>query len=316
VANARAANARVERDEDLVRLYLTNIAQYPLLAKDDEVRLAQAIEVGIEARQRLKQMEDDLTPVGKHEQRRSLKTGEEAQRTFVHSNLRLVVSIAKRYQASGLPLLDLIQEGNLGLLHAVEKFDWRKGFKFSTYATWWIRQAINRGIANTARTIRLPVHVGDALSRLHKAQSLLELKLGRKPTLAELGHEMDMSEERLIEVLRYRVEPLSIFEPVHEDGGTEFEDLIEDRSAQSPFEAASKSLLPSEIARILAPLDERERRIIVLRFGLDRGEPRTLEEVGVHFKLTRERIRQIEACAMSKLRHPSADSGARELLAL
>ncbi|MEM8905014.1 MAG: sigma-70 family RNA polymerase sigma factor, partial [Actinomycetota bacterium] len=202
------AKDRVERDEeDLVRLYLTDIGQYPLLTKDDEVRLAQQIEAGNEARGSLEGGADEngkaFTAARKRELRRLARQGEEAERTFVQSNLRLVVSIAKKYQASGLPLLDLIQEGNLGLMHAVEKFDWRKGFKFSTYATWWIRQAITRGIANTGRTIRLPVHAGDTLARLQKARSRLELKLGRPATLAELSAEVEMPEDKVTEALRF-----------------------------------------------------------------------------------------------------------------
>jgi RNA polymerase sigma factor (sigma-70 family) len=309
------AKERVERDEeDLVRLYLTDIGQYPLLTKDDEVRLAQTIEGGRTAEQDLATKIKDLTPAKRREFKRKIQTGEQAQQTFVQSNLRLVVSIAKKYQASGLPLLDLIQEGNLGLMHAVEKFDWRKGFKFSTYATWWIRQAITRGIANTGRTIRLPVHAGDTLARVQKAQARLELKFGRPATLAELGAEVEMPEDKLIEALRFRAEPLSLSEPLREDGDAELGDVVEDRSAESPFAVAATSLLPDEINRLLSPLDEREREILRLRFGLDRGEPRTLEEVGEHFNLTRERIRQIEARAMSKLRHPSSDTGARDLL--
>jgi len=309
------AKERVERDEeDLVRLYLTDIGQYPLLTKDDEVRLAQTIEGGRSAELDLATKIKDLTPAKRRELKRKIQTGEQAQQTFVQSNLRLVVSIAKKYQASGLPLLDLIQEGNLGLMHAVEKFDWRKGFKFSTYATWWIRQAITRGIANTGRTIRLPVHAGDTLARVQKAQARLELKFGRPATLAELGAEVEMPEDKLIEALRFRAEPLSLSEPLREDGDAELGDVVEDRSAESPFEVAATSLLPDEINRLLSPLDEREREILRLRFGLDRGEPRTLEEVGEHFNLTRERIRQIEARAMSKLRHPSSDTGARDLL--
>jgi RNA polymerase sigma factor (sigma-70 family) len=304
------AKERIERDdEDLVRLYLTDIGQYPLLTKDDEVRLAQAIENGRESEAELAKAPKGLSTAKRRELRRVVMEGEQAQQTFVQSNLRLVVSIAKKYQASGLPLLDLIQEGNLGLMHAVEKFDWRKGFKFSTYATWWIRQAITRGIANTGRTIRLPVHAGDTLARVQKAQARLELKLGRPATLAELGVEVEMPEDKLVEALRFRAEPLSLSEPLREDG-----DAVEDRSAESPFEVAAVSLLPDEIGRLLSPLDEREREILRLRFGLDRGEPRTLEEVGEHFNLTRERIRQIEARAMSKLRHPSSDTGARDLL--
>ena len=307
---------RVERDEeDLVRLYLTDIGQYPLLTKDDEVRLAQAIEKGVEARQKL-ELPDSITAVEKRDFKRNSRNGEKAERRFVQSNLRLVVSIAKKYQASGLPLLDLIQEGNLGLMHAVEKFDWRKGFKFSTYATWWIRQAITRGIANTGRTIRLPVHAGDTLARLQKARSRLELKYGRPATLTELAADVEMPEEKVIEALRFASEPMSLSEPLREDGDAELGDVVEDRGAASPFEVAATSLLPDEIARLLAPLDEREREILKLRFGLDRGEPRTLEEVGEHFNLTRERIRQIEARAMSKLRHPSSDTGARDLLAV
>jgi len=306
---------RVERDEeDLVRLYLTDIGQFTLLTKDDEVRLAQAIETGSAARRELEVKGKELTPARKRELKRHIRAGDEATDAFVESNLRLVVSIAKKYQASGLPLLDLIQEGNLGLMHAVEKFDWRKGFKFSTYATWWIRQAITRGIANTGRTIRLPVHAGDTLARLQKARSRLELKFGRPPTQAELSIEVEMPEEKVTEALRFALEPLSLSEPLREDGDAELGDVVQDRSAESPFEMAATALLPEEITRLLSPLDEREREILRLRFGLDRGEPRTLEEVGEHFNLTRERIRQIEARAMSKLRHPSSDTGARDLL--
>ena len=311
------AKDRVDRDEeDLVRLYLTDIGQYALLTKDDEVRLAKAIEAGKEA---VAEMAKIKTPTAtkRRELRKAIREGEVAERAFVQSNLRLVVSIAKKYQASGLPLLDLIQEGNLGLMHAVEKFDWRKGFKFSTYATWWIRQAITRGIANTGRTIRLPVHAGDTLARLQKARSRLELKFGRTATLAELAKEVEMPEDKVTEALRFAAEPLSLSEPLREDGDAELGDVVEDRSAESPFETAATALLPEEIQRLLAPLDEREREILRLRFGLGgSGEGRTLEQVGEHFNLTRERIRQIEARAMSKLRHPSSDTGARDLLSV
>ncbi len=311
------AKDRIDRDEeDLVRLYLTDIGQYTLLTKDDEVRLAKAIEAGKLANEEMA-ASATLTPTKRRELRKAAREGEIAERAFVQSNLRLVVSIAKKYQASGLPLLDLIQEGNLGLMHAVEKFDWRKGFKFSTYATWWIRQAITRGIANTGRTIRLPVHAGDTLARLQKARSRLELKFGRQATLAELAKEVEMPEDKVTEALRFAAEPLSLSEPLREDGDAELGDVVEDRSAESPFEVAATALLPEEIQRLLAPLDEREREILRLRFGLDgSGEGRTLEEVGEHFQLTRERIRQIEARAMSKLRHPSSDTGARDLLSV
>jgi RNA polymerase sigma factor (sigma-70 family) len=308
---------RIDRDEeDLVRLYLTDIGQYALLTKDDEVRLAKAIEAGKLATEEMAANPNVAAPK-RRELRKAIRDGEIAERAFVQSNLRLVVSIAKKYQASGLPLLDLIQEGNLGLMHAVEKFDWRKGFKFSTYATWWIRQAITRGIANTGRTIRLPVHAGDTLARLQKARSRLELKYGRPATLAELSKEVEMPEDKVTEALRFAAEPLSLSEPLREDGDAELGDVVEDRSAESPFETAATALLPEEIQRLLAPLDEREREILRLRFGLDgSGEGRTLEEVGEHFNLTRERIRQIEARAMSKLRHPSSDTGARDLLSV
>ena len=311
------AKERVERDEeDLVRLYLTDIGQYPLLTKDDEVRLAQQIEGGNAAREQMLRAKT-LSPAKKRELRRCARHGDEAQRTFVQSNLRLVVSIAKKYQASGLPLLDLIQEGNLGLMHAVEKFDWRKGFKFSTYATWWIRQAITRGIANTGRTIRLPVHAGDTLARVQKAQSRLELKFGRPPTIKELCDECEMPEDKLIEALRFRSEPISLSEPLREDGDAELGDVVEDRSAESPFDVAAVKMMPAAIEKLLQPLDEREQKILRMRFGLDgAGEIRTLEDVGAEMNLTRERIRQIEARAMSKLRHPSSDTGARDLLTL
>ena len=311
------AKDRIDRDEeDLVRLYLTDIGKYTLLTKDDEVRLAKAIEAGKEAGEEMAKAKT-LTATKRRELRKAIRDGEVAERAFVQSNLRLVVSIAKKYQASGLPLLDLIQEGNLGLMHAVEKFDWRKGFKFSTYATWWIRQAITRGIANTGRTIRLPVHAGDTLARLQKARSRLELKYGRPATLAELSKEVEMPEDKVTEALRFAAEPLSLSEPLREDGDAELGDVVEDRSAESPFETAATALLPEEIQRLLAPLDEREREILRLRFGLDgSSEGRTLEEVGEHFNLTRERIRQIEARAMSKLRHPSSDTGARDLLSV
>jgi len=310
------AKDRGERDEeDLVRLYLTDIGQYPLLTKQDEVDLARRIEAGAAARDELA-AESAPSGARRRELRRIQRDGEAAEQRFVQSNLRLVVSIAKKYQASGLPLLDLVQEGNLGLMHAVEKFDWRKGFKFSTYATWWIRQAITRGIANTGRTIRLPVHAGDTLTRVQKARVRLELTLGRPPTTTEVAEDLELPEERVVEALRFASEPVSLSEPLREDGDAELGDLVEDRGAPTPFEAAAEGLLGEEIVRLLAPLDPREREILWLRFGLDRGEPRTLEEVGRHFALTRERIRQIEARAMSKLRHPSSDRGARDLLAV
>ncbi len=301
-------------DEDLVRLYLQDIGRHPLLDKDDEIRLAQRIEAGREATALLSC--GAIINLGERTRlRRTGRRGDAAHREFVLANLRLVVSIAKRYQASGLPLLDLVQEGNLGLIHAVDKFDWRKGFKFSTYATWWIRQAITRGIANTGRTIRLPVHAGDLRVQLRKARLRLENEVGRPATVDELATELSLPAAKVREVIRFAIEPLSLSEPIGEDGEAELGDMIEDVTAASPFDAVAASLLPGEIDRMLEVLDQRERGIIRMRYGLDRGEPRTLEEVGVAFRLTRERIRQIEARALSKLRHPSIEVSARDLLA-
>jgi RNA polymerase primary sigma factor len=315
VAGPRATGDRGEReDEDLVRVYLSEIGRHPLLTKDDEVELARRIEAGHEARSRL-DVGGPLTPRQRAELRRTARRGADAERLFVVSNLRLVVSIAKRYQASGLPLLDLVQEGNLGLIHAVEKFDWRTGFKFSTYATWWIRQSISRGIANTARTIRMPVHAGDVLARVQRARIRLEAEVGRTPTLPELAAEVELTEERVTEALLHAVDPISLSEPLREDGDAELGDVVEDLRSPSPFDLAAATLLPGEVTRLLTVLEPREREVLRLRYGLDRGEPRTLEEVGAHFSLTRERIRQIEARAISKLRHPSVHTGARDLLA-
>jgi len=300
-------------DEDLVRLYLVDAGRHDLLTKADEARLAQQIEQGQGARAQL----DDgtaLTPATRRTLRRAVRAGDEAHLAFVNANLRLVVSIAKRYQASDLPLLDLIQEGNLGLIHAVGKFDWRRGFKFSTYATWWIRQSISRGIANTSRTIRLPVHANEDVTRLHRARSELEMRNGRSATLAELGDELGISETKVSETLRIVAEPLSLSQPLSDEGDGELGDRVEDRSAASPYEAAALAMLPDEVEKLLAGLRPRERRVLSLRFGLDRGEPRTLEEVGEIFELTRERIRQIESKAMSKLRHPAYRADVASLL--
>ena len=305
---------RSEREEeDLVHLYLVDIGRHELLTKDDEARLGETIRLGASAREEL-ETGKGLSPSRKRELRRQISAADTATDTFVKANLRLVVSIAKKYQSSGLPLLDLIQEGNLGLMHAVEKFDHRKGFKFSTYATWWIRQAITRGIANTGRTIRLPVHAGDLATRVRKVAAELELQLHRHPRIDELAEACEMDVAQLTEILRYGSEPVSLDETVGEDSDTEFGELVADQSAANPLEEAITAALPREIEKMLRPLDDRERQILRLRFGLDRGEPRTLEEVGEHFDLTRERIRQIESRAMSKLRHPSAAVDASELV--
>jgi RNA polymerase sigma factor (sigma-70 family) len=300
-------------DQDLVRLYLSDIGRHRLLTKDDETRLAQEAEAGREARDELT-ADNARSPARMRELRRAVQTGDAAVEAFVNGNLRLVVSIAKRYQGSDMPLLDLIQEGNLGLIHAVEKFDWRKGFKFSTYATWWIRQAITRGIANGGRTIRLPVHASDLLNQTLKSRARLETQLGRRPSVSELAADLEVGVERVVDILRHAAIPASLSEPLGHDSNAELGDVLEDPTAVSPAEAAAASLLPGDVAKMLVALDDREREIVRLRFGLDRGEPRTLEEIGLRFGLTRERIRQIEARAMSKLRHPTASGDLRGLL--
>jgi len=309
------AKKRPEGGEpDLVRVYLDEIGRYPLLSKEDEGRLARAIEAGKAAACDLS-ANPRVSGVGRRELQGVVVDGERATQTFINANLRLVVSVAKKYQSSDMPLLDLIQEGNLGLIHAVEKFDWRKGFKFSTYATWWIRQAIGRGIDNTSRTIRLPVHAGDQVRRLLRIRGSMEGELGRTPTVSELACAMAVSEEQVAEYLRHAADPVSLDTPVGADGETELGDIVADLASPSPFDVVAAGMMSEEIDRLLQPLDEREREILKLRYGLDRGEPRTLEEVGDVLHLTRERIRQIERQALSKLRHPSVETGARDLLA-
>ncbi len=286
-------------------MYLSDVGRHPLLTKDEEVRLAQVVEAGRVAHTELTTLEE-ISPARMGELRRTVRAGEAAVETFTNGNLRLVVSIAKQYHAAGLPLLDLVQEGNLGLMHAVEKFDWRKGFKFSTYATWWIRQAIARGITNGSRSIRLPVHAGDLLNRVVNARDHFETQHGRRATVVELAGDLEVSTDRIAEILPHLAAPASLSEPLRYDSHAELGDLVEDHGAVSPFEAAAAVLLSGEVARMLTGLEDREREIIQLRFGLNCAEPRTLEQVGAHFGLTRERIRQIEARAMEKLRHPAS----------
>jgi RNA polymerase sigma factor (sigma-70 family) len=283
-----------------------------LLTKSDEARLAQAIEDAAGARER--RASADVRPAEGRVLDRTIAAGDRATEQFIQANLRLVVSIAKRYQASGLPLLDLIQEGNLGLIHAVEKFDWRKGFKFSTYATWWIRQAVTRGIANSARTIRLPVHASDHTFRLHRVTEQLRGDLGRAPTRDEMATAMGLPPEKIDEITRYAREPVSLSAELGDSGDLEVGDLVADPGAQSPLDAAVEAVLAAEIDKILDPLTERERMILRLRFGIGSDRGATLEEIGVHFNLTRERIRQIESRAMSKLRHPAFANSGREFL--
>ena len=310
---SRAVQRGERSDEDLVRLYLNDIGRYPMLSKDDEVRLAQLIEQGVEARRQLAG-ERPMPLRRSRELSRVVRAGDHAHQTFVQSNLRLVVSIAKRYQGSGQPLLDLIQEGNLGLIHAVEKFDWRPGFKFSTYATWWIRQAITRGITNGGRMIRLPTRAAQLLIHVQRARWRLEFVLHRPATLAELAAEVDMPEDKVAEVLRFTVEPRSLSEPLREGSDAELGDYIEDQDGQSHLDAATLELFALNVAKLLGALDERERRIISLRYGFDRGEPRTLKEVGMHFDVTHERIRQIEARAISKMRRYADEDEVKSLL--
>jgi RNA polymerase sigma factor (sigma-70 family) len=301
-------------DADLVRLYFTDIGRHALLSKDDVIGLAQRIEAGAEARRQLGDPAASTPPAGRDELSRRARDGDAARRTFVEANLRLVVSIAKHYRTSGLSFLDLVQEGNLGLLRAVDKFEWRRGFKFSTYATWWIRQAIQRGISNTARTIRLPVQTGNHVVRVRHVRARLEAELQRSPTRSEVAAELDVREHELTVLLQHAADPVSLSEPLSDDIDGELADIVADRSATSPVDAAVAALLPAEVAKVLAWLTPREREILTLRFGLEGGEPRTLEEVGQHFHVSRERIRQIQAEAMTKLRHPAFNTALRNRL--
>ena len=296
-----------EASEDLVRVYLNEIGRHELLTKADEERLGRAIEQGRKAAEELAQTGASWSPARRRELGALVRVGEEATTRFTLANLRLVFSIAKRYRASGMPLLDLVQDGNLGLIHAVEKFDYRKGFKFSTYAIWWIRQAITRGIANSGRTIRLPLHAADLVAQVRRAQTRLETQLGRPPAIEAVAAELDLTASQVEDILGYPKEPISLSEPVGEEGDAQLAEMIEDGNAVPPLDAAISALVPEQIRRVLLILDEREREVVRLRYGLDRGEPRTLDQVGECFGLTRERVRQIEARAMSKLRHPSLD---------
>ncbi len=294
-------------DEDGVRLYLNDIARHALLTKADEAELAAKIKQGREAAAELESGTEEALD-RQIELRRAIQAGEEASTRFVKSNLRLVVSIAKGYRASGLPLLDLIQEGNMGLIRAVERFDATRGFKFSTYATWWVRQAITRGIANTSRTIRLPVHAVDQLLRLRKAVAAFEMAHGHAPTPIELVDSLSMPISKIEELLPYLVDPVSLSEPRGDTGDTELGELVVDTGSPSPDQTALATMLPAQVAELLARLDDREREILCLRYGLDRGEPRTLAEVATRFGVSRERIRHIESKAIAKLRDFSGSS--------
>jgi RNA polymerase sigma factor (sigma-70 family) len=301
--------------EDLLRQYLREIGGHALLTAADEVTLGVAVQAGQEAEAVLENAGSDLTPHRRRQLRRVVQTGRDAKRQFIVSNLRLVVSIAKRYHAPGFTLLDLVQEGNLGLIRAVEKFDPTRGYKFSTYATWWVRQAIGRAIADKSRAIRLPARVNDTLGRVRRTSARLNEALGRPPTNEELAAETGMTVAALDELDRLVSDPISLHTPIGTGDG-ELGDLVEDQSAQVPFEAAAAALEQEGIAAGIASLSEREQQILALRFGLDGHAPLTLEQVGRQFELTRERIRQIESKALTKLRHPSAPSNRRELTAL
>ncbi|HEY4584569.1 MAG TPA: sigma-70 family RNA polymerase sigma factor [Acidimicrobiia bacterium] len=301
----------IEREvsDEAIRQYLDGIGTYHLLTAEDEVALAKAIENGRKAEIALESEHDPAKRRALHEMAHA---GEEARQTFIRCNLRLVVSIAKRYGHAKLPFLDLVQEGNLGLIRAVEKFEYRKGFKFSTYATWWIRQAITRAIADKSRTIRVPVHMMDTITQMQTAEANLIKRLGRKPTDEELSEESGLTVDKLIEARKVAPEPVSIFEPVGEDNAM-LGDFIEDLEATAPFELIASKLNIENLRFVLDRLTDRERTIIEMRYGLGDREPATLDEVGRHFNVTRERIRQIEAKALAKMRHPSTPGGLREL---
>ncbi len=293
--------------DDPVRMYLREIGRVPLLTAEEEVRLAQLMERGKAERRRAEIYK--TTP-----NRRIIEEGEEAQRRLTEANLRLVVSVAKKYIGRGMSLLDLIQEGNIGLIRAVEKFDYTKGYKFSTYATWWIRQAITRAIADQARTIRIPVHMVETINRLIRISRRLLQDLGREPTSEEIAAQMDISAEKVREIIKVSQEPVSLETPIGEEEDSHLGDFIEDHTALAPAEAASHQLLKEQVEDVLDSLTERERKVLQLRFGLDDGRSRTLEEVGKEFHVTRERIRQIEAKALRKLRHPSRSRKLKDYL--
>ncbi len=298
---------------DPVRMYLKEIGKVPLLTAKEEVELAKKIEAGEMAARKLEE-NSGLPRAEIRRLNRLVEGGSVAKRKLVEANLRLVVSIAKRYVGRGMLFLDLIQEGNLGLIRAVEKFDYRKGYKFSTYATWWIRQAITRAIADQARTIRIPVHMVETINKLIRVQRQLLQDLGREPTPEEIARGMDLSPEKVREILKISQEPVSLETPIGEEEDSQLGDFIEDQEAEVPADAASFSLLQEQLREVLDTLSERERKVIELRFGLIDGHPRTLEEVGRVFGVTRERIRQIESKTLSKLRHPSRSAKLKDYL--
>ena len=308
----RAVNI-VGATADPVKDYLKQIGKVALLNAEEEVDLATRIEAGLYAENKM-QTEDITEPRLRRDMQLIIADGRRAKNHLLEANLRLVVSLAKRYTGRGMLFLDLIQEGNLGLIRAVEKFDYTKGFKFSTYATWWIRQAITRAMADQARTIRIPVHMVEVINKLARVQRQMLQDLGREPTPEELGTELDMTPEKVIEVQKYGREPISLHTPLGEDGDSEFGDLIEDSEAVVPADAVGFTLLQEQLHSVLDTLSEREAGVVAMRFGLTDGQPKTLDEIGKVYGVTRERIRQIESKTMSKLRHPSRSQVLRDYL--
>lgn len=299
---------------DPVKDYLKQIGKVALLNAEQEVDLALRIEAGLFAEDKLAHDDGSITPKLKREYQWIIHDGKRAKNHLLEANLRLVVSLAKRFTGRGMLFLDLIQEGNLGLIRAVEKFDYSKGFKFSTYATWWIRQAITRAMADQARTIRIPVHMVEVINKLARVQRQMLQDLGREPTPEELAKELDMTPEKVVEVQKYGREPISLHTPLGEDGDSEFGDLIEDSEAVVPADAVSFTLLQEQLHSVLDTLSEREAGVVAMRFGLTDGQPKTLDEIGKVYGVTRERIRQIESKTMSKLRHPSRSQVLRDYL--
>ncbi|MFZ6993704.1 RNA polymerase sigma factor [Curtobacterium sp. RRHDQ66] len=298
---------------DPVKDYLKQIGKVALLNAEQEVELAMRIEAGLFAEDKL-QHTTGLSKPEERELRWVARDGQRAKSHLLGANLRLVVSLAKRYTGRGMQFLDLIQEGNLGLIRAVEKFDYTKGFKFSTYATWWIRQAITRAMADQARTIRIPVHMVEVINKLARVQRQMLQDLGREPTPEELARELDMTPEKVVEVQKYGREPISLHTPLGEDGDSEFGDLIEDTEAVVPADAVGFTMLQKQLESLLDSLSEREAGVIRMRFGLGDGQPKTLDQIGDTFGVTRERIRQIESKTMAKLRHPSRSQSLRDYL--
>jgi RNA polymerase primary sigma factor len=310
-------DAELTASADSVRAYLKQIGKVALLNAEEEVDLAKRIEAGLYAAERLRQVDEEnqkVSPQMRRDLNWIVRDGERAKNHLLEANLRLVVSLAKRYTGRGMAFLDLIQEGNLGLIRAVEKFDYTKGYKFSTYATWWIRQAITRAMADQARTIRIPVHMVEVINKLGRIQRELLQDLGREPTPEELAKEMDITPDKVLEIQQYAREPISLDQTIGDEGDSQLGDFIEDSEAVVAVDAVSFTLMQDQLTSVLQTLSEREAGVVRLRFGLTDGQPRTLDEIGQVYGVTRERIRQIESKTMSKLRHPSRSQVLRDYL--